>query len=158
MSCKAFFDGSSFLNDCGIGYVIRDAGGYSVCQVAAYVGRGDALKAEYLALMALLQHLASLRIDEAVIHGDSRTVVYQVTGQTNTRRTNRFRVAIMRMRHFLLDHPGWHLKWIPRAENGHADALATEGLSEVRSRRRRRSIHRGTECTAGWGRSPQWRG
>jgi len=135
MSCKAYFDGSCFLSYCGIGYVIRDRHGFPLCQVAQYVGRGDALKAEYLALMALLKHLAHLDIAEAVIHGDSRTVVYQVNGQMNTRARNRFREAIMRIRLTFRDHPGWHLKWIPRAENGLADSLATESLSVVRSSR-----------------------
>jgi ribonuclease HI len=101
--------------------------------VSEYVGRGDALKAEYLALMALLERLESLRIDEAVIHGDSRTVIHQVKGKMNTRNTNRFRDLVMRMRRFMEEHPGWCLKWIPRAENGHADALATDCLSAVRT-------------------------
>jgi hypothetical protein len=39
----------------------------------------------------------------------------------------------MRMRRFMEEHPGWCLKWIPRAENGHADALATDCLSAVRT-------------------------
>ena len=132
MRYKAYFDGSCVLHYCGIGYVIRDSAGVPVDQVGAYAGRGDALKAEYLALMALLHRLLSLRINEAVIHGDSRTVVCQVNGRMNTREKNRFREVIMTMRRAFRDHPGWQLKWIPREENGQADALATEGLSDVR--------------------------
>jgi ribonuclease HI len=135
MCCKAYFDGSCFLNDCGIGYVIRGQDGSHICKVSEYAGRGDALKAEYQALNALLSHLSNLSINEAVIHGDSRTVVSQVTGRTNTRRTNRFRDLIVRMRRLLHDNPGWRLKWIPRAENGLADALATEALAQVRTTR-----------------------
>ncbi|MBI4962634.1 MAG: ribonuclease HI family protein [Desulfomonile tiedjei] len=133
MGCKAYFDGSCFLNYCGIGYVIRDGRGFPIHQASEFAGRGDALKAEYLALLAVLERLYSLRIDEAIIHGDSRTVVCQVNGQMHTRDSNRFRELIMRMRWFLGEHPGWRLKWIPRQENGQADALATEGLSEIRS-------------------------
>ena len=133
MSYKAYFDGSCFLNDCGIGYVVRDPDGFSVCEVAEYVGRGDALKAEYLALMALVQHLISLKIDQADIHGDSRTVVYQVNGQINTREKSRFRQIIISTRQYFDDHPGWRLKWIPRKQNSTADSLATEGLFYVRS-------------------------
>lgn len=132
MSYKAFFDGSCFLQYCGIGYAIRDSDGYPICQTGEYAGRGDALKAEYLALTALLKRLVALSIDEAVIHGDSRTVVCQINGLMNTRDKNRFRDDIMNMRGVFRDHPGWHLKWIPREQNGQADALATEGLSEVR--------------------------
>lgn len=135
MSYKAYFDGSCLLHYCGIGYVIRDSAGFPVDQAGEYAGRGDALKAEYLALMALLQRLLSLRINDAVIHGDSRTVVCQVNGQMNTREKNRFREVIMDMRRVFRDHPGWRLKWIPREENGQADALATQGLSEVRHNR-----------------------
>jgi ribonuclease HI len=135
MSYKAFFDGSCFLNYCGIGYTIRDADGFSICAVSKFAGRGDPLKAEYLALMELLERMAALSVDDAVIHGDSRTVIGQASGQIITRKNNRFREVIMRTRCFLREHPGWHLKWIPRAENGHADALATEGLSEVRTGR-----------------------
>jgi ribonuclease HI len=133
MSCKAYFDGSCFLNYCGIGYMIRDPEGFPICEVSEYAGRGDALKAEYLALEALLQRMHALRIHEAVIHGDSRTVVGQVNGQMNTRRTNRFREVIVKTRLFFCDHPGWRLKWIPRELNGCADALASDGLSEVRN-------------------------
>lgn len=135
MCCKAYFDGSCYLNDCGIGYVIRGRDGSHICKASEYAGRGDALKAEYEALHALLAQLSNLSIDEAVIHGDSRTVVSQVTGQTNTRRTNRFRDLIMGMRRLFRDNPGWDLKWIPRAENGLADALATEALAQVRAAR-----------------------
>jgi ribonuclease HI len=133
MIYKAYFDGSCVLNDCGIGYVIRDPNGCTVYKASEYAGRGDALKAEYLALMALLHRLAALHIGQAVIYGDSRTVVCQVKGLINTRETNRFRDAIMRMRKYFEEHPGWRLKWIPRAANGHADALAAEGLMEVKS-------------------------
>lgn len=132
MTYKAYFDGSCFLYFCGIGYVIRDSNGFPVCQTAEYAGRGDALKAEYLALMAVAERLAVLRIDEAIVHGDSRTVVGQVNGQMFTREKNRFRQAIMAIRALFVEHPGWRLKWIPRRENGLADALATEGLSEIR--------------------------
>jgi ribonuclease HI len=133
MSCKAYFDGSCYLNDCGIGYVIRNSDGSPIYKSAEYAGRGDALRAEYLALMALLQRLALLNIDKAVIHGDSRTVVFQVNGLMGFRRTNRHRKVILRSRRYLKDHPGWRLKWVPRTENGLADALATEGLSSARS-------------------------
>ena len=133
MSYKAYFDGSCFLNDCGIGFVVRDPDGFSVCEVAEYAGRGDALKAEYLALLALIQRLITLDIDHADIHGDSRTVVCQVNGQINTREKSRFRQIIMNTRRYFSDHPGWRLKWIPRKQNGMADSLATEGLFYVRS-------------------------
>jgi len=133
MAYMAYFDGSCFLNYCGIGYVIRDSTGMPVFQAAEFAGRGDALKAEYLALMALLSRMTTLRIDDAVIRGDSRTVVCQVNGQMNTRERNRFRESIMRIRGFFHEHPGWHIEWIPRRENGMADALAAEGLSVVRA-------------------------
>jgi ribonuclease HI len=134
MSHKAYFDGSCFLHYCGIGYVIRDSSGTPVFEAAEFVGRGDALKAEYLALRACLDRLDVLGIDEAVIHGDSRTVVGQVKGQINTRERNRFREAIIQIRRLFTDHPSWQLKWIPRGENGKADALATEGLSAKQER------------------------
>ncbi len=41
MNYKAYFDGSCFLSDCGIGYVVRDPEGLPVCEVAEYVGRGS---------------------------------------------------------------------------------------------------------------------
>jgi ribonuclease HI len=134
MTCKAYFDCACFLNYCGIGYVIRDPNGFNLWKASEYVGRGDALGAEYWALMALLRRLSLLRIQHAVICGDSRTVVCQVRGKVNTRATNRFRKVIFTAREFLLEHPGWALKWIPRAENGLADSLATESLSGIRTK------------------------
>jgi ribonuclease HI len=144
MNCKAYFDGSCFLNYCAIGYVIRDPDGSPVIQASEFAGRGDALKAEYLALWALVERLTFLSIGEAVIHGDSRTVVYQVNGRMNTRNSNRFRDLIIRLRCFFHANPGWTLKWIPRQENGMADALATEGLDEVRRGKQRHHVYAGT--------------
>lgn len=132
MTCKAFFDGSCFNNYCGIGYAIRDSDGYHICKVSEFLGRGDALRAEYHALLALLTQLETRGIPTAVVCGDSRTVVYQVNGRVNTRRTNRFLPIIVRARRFLCDNPGWALKWIPREENGLADSLAREGLSVMK--------------------------
>lgn len=135
MGFMAYFDGSCFLNYCGIGYAIRNSDGHPVCSESNYAGRGDALQAEYLALVALLERLEALSINEAVIHGDSKTVICQVNGLINTRNKNRFREVITTTRQFFKEHPGWYLKWIPRAENGHADALATEALATVRLRK-----------------------
>lgn len=149
MTCKAYFDGSCFLNYCGIGYVIRDTDGFSIYKGSAFAGRGDALRAEYLALMALLQRLAVLRISRVMICGDSRTVVHQVTGRVNTRSTNRFLQLILTARRFLQEHPGWVLKWIPREENGLADSLATEGLSGIKNGKSYETKHsRGRELGA----------
>ena len=133
MSLKAYFDGSCFLNNCGIGYTIRNTNGAVVCAVSGYAGSGDPLRAEYMALMALMERLVSLSIDEAVIHGDSRTVIGQVNRRMNMRKNNRFRDIILKTQRYLDDHPGWDLKLIPRAENSLADALATEGLSAMRT-------------------------
>lgn len=133
MTYRAYFDGSCFLCYCGIGCVIRDAHGVPVWRAAEYAGRGDALKAEYLALTSLVERLALMNIENAFIHGDSRTVVGQVTGRINTREKNRFRDLIVSIRRWFAQHPGWTLRWIPRGENGHADALAVEGLSVVRT-------------------------
>ncbi len=141
MTCKAYFDGSCFLNYCGIGYVIRDSNGYSIYKGSAFAGRGDALRAEYMALMALLQRLAMLRIRTVMICGDSRTVVHQVTGRVNTRSTNRFLRLILTARQLLRENPGWNLKWIPREENGLADSLATEGLSGIKNGRSYETKH-----------------
>lgn len=138
MLYKAYFDGSCFLQYCGIGYYIRDSEGILVCRVGRYAGRGDALKAEYLALMGVLNHLHSMRIQHAVIHGDSRTVVHQVNGRVNTRERNRFREWIDTIRALFVCHPFWLLKWVPRRENGLADALATESLSQMRLARKKR--------------------
>jgi ribonuclease HI len=132
MSHKAFFDGSCFLHYCGIGYVIRDSSGAPVCEAAEFVGRGDALKAEYLALRACLDRLAVLGIHEAVIHGDSRTVVGQVKGQINTRERNRFRDAIMQIRRLFTDHP-LAAQWIPRAkQEGRPPSYPADALQSIR--------------------------
>jgi len=137
MLYKAYFDGSCFLQYCGIGYFIRDSEGFLVCRVGRYAGRGDALKAEYLALMGVLNHLQRMHIQHAIIHGDSRTVVHQVNGRVNTRERNRFRKWIEAIRLFFVCHPSWILKWVPRGENGLADALATESLSQMRLARKK---------------------
>ncbi len=132
MIYKAFFDGSCFMRHCGIGYVIRDSSGEPVFRAGRYVGYGDALKAEYLALLALLRQLHSMNIARVIVHGDSRTVVQQVNGLVATRPRNRFRRFIQLIKMIFSLHPGWVLRWVPRQENGMADALATESLSQIR--------------------------
>lgn len=132
MIYKAFFDGACFLRHCGIGYVIRDWNGESLYRAGKYVGYGDALKAEYFALLLLLQRLNSMGIARVVVHGDSRTVVQQINGLVATRPRNRFLGFIETTKRMFSLHPGWVLKWVPRQENGMADALATESLNGVR--------------------------
>ncbi len=140
MIYKAFFDGSCFLHHCGIGYVIRDGEGKPLYRAGIYVGHGDALKAEYLALFALLRQLRCLGIANVIIHGDSRTVVHQINGLIATRQRNRFRRSIQLIRTLFAMHPGWALKWVPREENSMADALATESLNQVRMAQKKRKL------------------
>lgn len=142
MVYKAYFDGSCFLQYCSIGYVIRDSEGFVVCRAGRYAGRGDALRAEYLALIAVLNNLQRMHIHRAIVHGDSRTVVHQVTGRVNTRERNRFRQWIEIIRFIFTCHPDWALKWVPRQENGLADALATEGLSHMRIARKKATLRK----------------
>ncbi len=140
MIYKAFFDGSCFLHHCGIGYVIRDGEGMLLYRAGIYVGHGDALKAEYLALVALLHQLRCFGIANVIIHGDSRTVVHQINGLVATRQRNRFRRSIQHIKALFSMHPGWALKWVPREENGMADALATESLTQVRMAQKKRKF------------------
>jgi ribonuclease HI len=134
----AFFDGSSCAGQCGIGFLIRDPHGFVVCEISMGLDQGDALTAEYRALIGVLGKLKSLNVDRAVICGDSRTVVHQVNGQVRTRATNRFLDIILKARSVLADHPKWIVKWVPRNQNGRADLLASEGLYKVRRKKKKR--------------------
>ena len=133
MAYKAYFDGSCYNNTCGIGFFILDSSGLIVHKTSSNCGRGDALKAEYAAFFSLLQTLRNLEIEKVTIFGDSQTVIYQVRGLVNIRRTNRFLPIIDKARDILAERPTWQLAWIPRCENGLADILATEGLAKVES-------------------------
>jgi ribonuclease HI len=128
MTYKAYFDGSCYNNTCGVGFFILNSSGYIVHKTSRFCGRGDALNAEYTAFILLLQKLVDLKVERVVIYGDSQTVVRQVKGQVNTRKTNRFLPIIRQARTILAQRPCWRVNWIPRRQNGLADALATEGL------------------------------
>lgn len=128
MTYKAFFDGACYNNTCGVGFFILNSSGYIIHKTSRFYGRGDALNAEYMAFILLLGKLVDLNVEQVVINGDSQTVVRQVKGLVNTRKTNRFLPIIRQARRILAERPRWRVNWVPRRQNGLADALATEGL------------------------------
>lgn len=88
-------------------------------------GKGTSNIAEYRALIAGLKACLRNGIKVAHIFGDSQLIVKQVTGvfKVNKPELKRHRDYI---RDLLDQFDDWSLQWIPRSENGRADALVNE--------------------------------
>ena len=123
----AWFDGSAKPNPgpIGLGAVLRAPDG-SLSTISRAGGSGDSNCAEYLALIAVLEHALLHRATALVVHGDSRIVIGDVLG-TALAAIPGLEVERQRAQSLLQKFPSVSLVWIPRARNAAADALAHAG-------------------------------
>ncbi|HVM19324.1 MAG TPA: bifunctional RNase H/acid phosphatase [Egibacteraceae bacterium] len=112
----------------GYGAVVRDAAtGRVLAERAAGIGRATNNVAEYGGLIAGLQAARDIGADEVDVRMDSKLVVEQMSGRWKVkhpamqplhREASELRKAFSMVR----------FRWIPRAENSHADRLANEAM------------------------------
>jgi ribonuclease HI len=122
----AWFDGSAMPNPgpIGLGGVLR-APDDSYSTISRAGGSGDSNIAEYLALIAVLEHALARDPAVLVVHGDSRIVIGDVLMTTPVRVAG-LEAHRRRARTLLAKFSAVRLIWIPRAKNTAADALARE--------------------------------
>jgi ribonuclease HI len=118
----AWFDGSAMPNPgrIAIGGLLRSPHGETL-EISAAAGHGDSSKAEYLALISVLEAALHRRAEKLVIYGDSRVVIDDVKNAAGAA------VLAPHAEHArrLIDELGEvHLHWIPRGRNASADALS----------------------------------
>jgi ribonuclease HI len=123
----AWFDGSAYPNPgkIGIGGVLESPDGERT-EISALGGHGDSCKAEYLALIAVLEAAVSREPRKLVIHGDSRVVIDDVLGG-EARSAPVLLSYALQARELIQSIERFgnvELKWIPRARNGAADGLS----------------------------------
>lgn len=117
---NAWFDGSAKPNPgpCWIGALLTGPGG-QVLEISQAVGHGSSSDAEYKALIALLGAACAAGAENLVVHGDSRVVIDDLSGDPSpsldTYRHEALRLAAL---------VGATFRWIPRHRNHRADKLA----------------------------------
>ncbi|MCV2489960.1 bifunctional RNase H/acid phosphatase [Geodermatophilus sp. YIM 151500] len=113
----------------GYGAVVRDADtGRVLAERAASVGRATNNVAEYGGLVAGLQ--AALDLDptaEVEVRMDSKLVVEQMSGRWKIKHPDMQQLALQ-ARALARQLGGVRYTWVPRAQNGAADALANEAM------------------------------
>ena len=113
----------------GYGAVVRDADtGRVLAERAASVGRATNNVAEYGGLVAGLQ--AALDLDptaEVEVRMDSKLVVEQMSGRWQIKHPDMRQLALQ-ARQIARQLAGVRYTWVPRAQNGAADALANSAM------------------------------
>lgn len=124
-----FTDGASRGNpgDAGIGVVIRDPSGRTVCEVGEYVGRVTNNVAEYLALERGLKELLRLGARRISLRADSELLVRQLQGVYQVKNAG-LRTLFTRVEGLLRRFETWEARHVPRRENAAADELANHGI------------------------------
>ena len=130
LAWHAWFDGSAHPNPgkIGIGGVLESPDG-EVVRISAVAGHGDSCKAEYLALIAVLEAALSRTPSPSklVIHGDSQVVIEDVLRDVSSS-APALNAYAMQARHLIAQLADVHLQWIPRARNAAADALSQHAI------------------------------
>jgi ribonuclease HI len=126
MTLHAFTDGASRGNpgESGIGVVVHDEKGKRVLSLRRYIGISTNNRAEYTALITLLERLDSIRCDRLIVYSDSELMVRQLSGQYKVREKrlkgfHRRAAALLAARPFATE-----VRHIPREKNREADRLA----------------------------------
>ena len=128
----AWFDGATKHANPGIrgiGALLKGPAGQYI-EIAQEIGHGTNNEAEYCALMAVLDAAVEAQVQDLVVYGDSQLVIKQVTGEwlINAPGLVPFCKTVQELK---VQIPKVHLIWIPREENGEADALSKRAIGIV---------------------------
>lgn len=136
MRIECWFDGSTEpVNPGGhtsYGALVK-CNGRVVFSESGYVGVGPEMTnnvGEYAGCIAVLKFLIREKVAEAIIYGDSKLVVKQLTGKWKAKKglyIPYYREAIVLRRQL----PKVALKWIPREQNTHADYLSRQAIKDA---------------------------
>lgn len=125
-----YFDGASRGNPgpAAIGWVIVDSSGI-VTEGGERVGETTNNRAEYDALVRVLELAANYGFATVEFRGDSQLVVEQVRGAWKTNNPA-LRERRVRVRELLDRFDDWSIEHVPREVNERADARANEAFDE----------------------------
>jgi ribonuclease HI len=123
---RAYTDGASRGNpgESGIGIIVRDDDQREVLALGAYLGRATNNRAEYTALITLLERARPFQCTRLIVHSDSELMVRQIAGQYKVKdqalkTLHRRAAALVKGLPFPVD-----LRHVPREQNSEADRLA----------------------------------
>jgi ribonuclease HI len=135
MTLHAFTDGASRGNpgESGIGALVKDEKGNVLRTFHGYIGVSTNNKAEYTALITLLERMDGIECEKLIIHSDSELMVRQLSGRYKVRDAglkvfHRKAAALLRRQPFTTE-----LRHVPREQNHDADRLANLAIN-TRSR------------------------
>ncbi|MFZ4539093.1 ribonuclease HI family protein [Propionivibrio sp.] len=124
----AWFDGAANPNpgSRGIGGLLKGPRGERI-EISSAIGSGTSNEAEYAALIAVLDAACEAGIQELTVYGDSQLVIKQVNGEwlINSKSLVPMCQTVLAL---MADIPNVIIRWIPRAENGEADALSKKAI------------------------------
>jgi ribonuclease HI len=125
-----YFDGASRGNPgpAAIGWVIVSSGGI-VTEGGERAGETTNNRAEYDALVRVLELAADYGFSTVEVRGDSQLVVEQVRGTWKTNNPA-LRERRVRVRELLAGFDDWAIEHVPREVNERADARANEAFDE----------------------------
>ncbi|GAA0245021.1 bifunctional RNase H/acid phosphatase [Cryptosporangium japonicum] len=119
----------------GYGAVVRDAGtGALLAERAAGLGVTTNNVAEYSGLIAGLEAARELGAERVDVRMDSKLVIEQCSGRWQVKQAH-LKPLVARATELLRSFGQTTLTWIPRAENGSADALANAAMDGEEIRR-----------------------
>jgi ribonuclease HI len=126
MTLHAFTDGASRGNpgESGIGIVLKNVRGKTLASWHGYIGLSTNNRAEYEALITLLERMQAIACERLIIHSDSELMVRQLTGKykvkdAGLKECHRRAATLLAARTFPTV-----LRHVPRAMNRDADRLA----------------------------------
>jgi ribonuclease HI len=126
MTLHAFTDGASRGNpgESGIGIVLKNEQGKTLASWHGYIGLSTNNRAEYAALITLLERMRSITCERLIIHSDSELMVRQLTGRykvkdAGLKKCHRRAAALLAAQTF-----STVVRHVPRAMNRDADRLA----------------------------------
>ena len=121
---SAWFDGASLGNPgpAGAGAIVSVAGAAATTHAEA-LGRMTNNQAEYHGVLLALRAARAAGITHLVVHGDSQLVVRQLEGRYQVRNAG-LRPLFDEAKVLVRGFAEVQFVWVPREENGEADAAA----------------------------------
>ncbi len=118
----------------GAGAALVDEAGQVVAELTRYLGRATNNVAEYSALILGLEEALRRGPDALEVRMDSTLVVQQMRGLWKIKHPG-LKPLALRAGELLARFPVREIRYVPRAENQVADALANRAIDDAETRR-----------------------
>lgn len=112
-----------------VGYVLEDERGRLLEELGEQIGVATATEAECRALIAGLKRVVSLGLSRLEVRLDAEVIAAHVRGE-QTLDGHRARRLLAEVKELAASIDAVSFRWIPRAENGRANALVWLALTE----------------------------